>query len=403
MRALKRLERARTALIMSQPFFGCLALRLTPVERADLETMATDGASLFYSPAFVESLSEPELIGVLVHEILHCAYLHFARRGHRDLKQWNVSTDYAINRDVLASGFRLPADALHDPAFDGLGAEEIHARLFPPKEKDPARDPAQAGAGDDPGGSNGQAGGGQASMSDPGRCGGILDAAPAHDPAATQAAAADWETAVRQAVAVAKARNAGNVPGELARIVAELDKPRVDWRETLRRFIDESSRREYSWNRPNRRYAGSGFILPGTVADGMSRLVVIVDTSGSIDDSALASFAAELESAFQEGAAERLSVVYADTRVHRVDEFEAGDVVRIKAKGGGGTDFADAFRWIAREAPDASAVLFFTDLKTRSFGDDPGAPVLWAVWGDSRQFDTLAGRVPFGECLYLAA
>jgi hypothetical protein len=36
------------------------------------------------------------------------------------------------------------------------------------------------------------------------------------------------------------------------------------------------------------------------------------------------------------------------------------------------------------------------------YGTDPGIPVLWCIWGDSRAFPAYAARVPFGEAIYLA-
>ena len=64
-RALHKIARARSALVITQPFWGCLALQLEVVERPDVETMATDGAKLYFAPDFVLSLAEPELIGVV--------------------------------------------------------------------------------------------------------------------------------------------------------------------------------------------------------------------------------------------------------------------------------------------------------------------------------------------------
>ena len=44
---------------------------------------------------------------------------------------------------------------------------------------------------------------------------------------------------------------------------------------------------------------------------------------------------------------------------------------------------------IADEYDDAALILFFTDLMTSDFGDDPEKPVLWVVHGDSRKFERL--------------
>ncbi|HEX4170515.1 MAG TPA: hypothetical protein VHZ55_34055, partial [Bryobacteraceae bacterium] len=56
-----RIQRARTTLLLDHPFFGTLLFRLGARSRTSIETMATDGVSLFFNPKFVETLSTAEL------------------------------------------------------------------------------------------------------------------------------------------------------------------------------------------------------------------------------------------------------------------------------------------------------------------------------------------------------
>lgn len=393
MSALHKITRARSALVTGNPFYGCLALYMQVIERPDIQTMATDGKSLYFNPAFVERLSEPELIGVLAHEVAHNAFMHHTRRAGRDPRQWNIAADYAINGDLIAGGFTLPKGALINARFAGMGAEAIYSAL----QKEASQQRPQAGQNGQaaPGQDSGQGATGQAQGApggnDPGGCGEIMDAAP--DAGGQQEAESVWESRVRRAVNVAKAQNAGKIPGDLERLVETLNAPRVDWREVLRRFIDESAQRDFSWTRPNRRHIAAGLHLPGYVPDGLNHLVVAVDTSGSVDADTLASFAGELSAALDEGGADRVTVIYADRRVQRVDTFQAGDPLELNPVGGGGTAFADTFDYIERHAPDASAIVYFTDLQASRFGNEPAAPVIWAHWGG-------AGAVPpFGEVL----
>src|SRR5215472_13976808 len=123
-----KLTRARTQLLLNQPFFGTLCLRLKLMS-GPVPTMATDGLCIVYDPAFVNSLPPAELEAVLAHEVLHCALGHHCRRGQRDPRVWNEAADLAINPLLVANGFSLPAGALIEPAFDSLSAEEIYARL----------------------------------------------------------------------------------------------------------------------------------------------------------------------------------------------------------------------------------------------------------------------------------
>lgn len=377
-----KLCKARTALLIDQPFFGSLALYLSVIESTKAgDTMATDGTNLYYNAKFVDATPHHELKVIWAHEVMHCACLHQIRRGQRDAVQWNKATDYAINQQLKDAGFTLPQGALIDPQYKGLGAEEIFSLIG--KEPDPQ------GNGQSP----------QGSGSDPGGCGAVLDAGPAHEPSQAQQQAQDWQEWTTQAVAVAKGQNAGTVPGHLARIAEEIRQSQTDWREILRRFIDQSMVRDFSWSRPNRRFVHQGIILPGYVSDSLNRLVVVVDTSGSIDQSALAAFRSEIAATLDEGAADHITVVYCDTSVTKTQEFERGDAFEMNAKGGGGTAFSPAFKWIEEHAPDAAAIVYLTDLDCDDYGPTPSAPVIWATYGDPRTLAQLEKRIPFGETI----
>src|SRR5687767_10648252 len=82
-RAGRSLSAARAALILGRDakaaFFATLALRLTPEADWGCGTMATDGRVLAYNPAFVAGLTADELVGVVAHEVLHCALAHPCR------------------------------------------------------------------------------------------------------------------------------------------------------------------------------------------------------------------------------------------------------------------------------------------------------------------------------------
>ncbi len=409
MSALDRITKARTGLVMAHPFYGTLALRLAVVEDCGQNTMATDGQVILFNPDFVSQLTDAELRGVVAHEVMHCANLHHVRFGARDHDLWNQATDYAINADLISAGFALPAGALLRPEFNGLSAESIYEALR--QEQAQQQQQQQQGGQGAQGGPQGAQGPGQASQGqdpgagDPGGCGGVLPAAPPGDAQGLAQAEAEWQGAVRQAVAVARARNAGETPGDLERTVESLNSPALDWRELLRRFISESQRKDYSWTRPNRRHVASGLYLPGLVSDGLDELVVIVDTSGSFDEDCLAQACAELQAAFDDSGADHLTVIYCDYEVQRVDRFSQGDLIEYRPRGGGGTAFAPALDHVAEHIPQASAVCYLTDLECSpgDFGDDPGAPVIWIYLGYPPRFDELAARAPFGEVIQVTA
>src|SRR6201997_2016680 len=147
-----RIQKARTSLILDHPFFGSLLFRLKGCECRSIQTMATDGVSLFYNPDFVETLNAAELAGVLAHEVMHPALQHHMRRRDRDRKRWNVACDYAINPLLLDAGLTLPKDVLIDHRFRGMSAERIYNLIEEQQDQDSSNGEGES---QDPSSSNG--------------------------------------------------------------------------------------------------------------------------------------------------------------------------------------------------------------------------------------------------------
>src|SRR6266511_1807092 len=82
---------ATARLMMRYGFFAGPLLRKRAIEREDLPTLATDGKDLFYNPAYVATLTVPETMSALVHEVCHDVLLHGQRQGMRKQQPWNVA------------------------------------------------------------------------------------------------------------------------------------------------------------------------------------------------------------------------------------------------------------------------------------------------------------------------
>jgi predicted metal-dependent peptidase len=389
-KAYDKVIKARTVLLVGQPFFGCLALHMDLVEVTDaalVGTMAVDGTNMYYHPPFVLSLSEQELVGVVAHEVMHCAYKHFSRRSHRNPVIWNWAGDYVINADLLKAKFTLPKEKLHDPKYDGFSTEEVYEKL-----KQEVKKQIQQATGSQ---------GGLDPLADKGRCGGVIDAGSlgkkpgSGSKAEQEAAERKWDVTVRVAVNVAKRANAGQVPGYLERLVKQLREPRVSWRELTRQFIDQSMTKDYSWQRPNKRYLGQGLILPGFISDALHEMNFGIDVSGSVTHEMAEFMLGEVAGALNDGTADKMNVIYFDTAVRHVDTYIPGDLVQCKVIAGGGTNFDDTFKWISENAADASCTVVLTDMLTSSFGKDPGHPVLWGAYLPSAMLATI--KPPFGD------
>jgi predicted metal-dependent peptidase len=370
--ASKKLGKARAGLILDQPFFGSLALRLNLVE-APVRTAATNGKDIKYNPEWIESLSLDETKGVICHEIMHCANQHHTRRDDRKSRRWKLACDYAINPLIEECGLTLPVGRLSDSQFYNMSAEEIYTKLPESEDEDDDDD-------DDPGG-----------------CGDVDDA-PGKDGKQASAddklqTAQEWKIAVAQAATQAKAMD--EMPDALERLVDEILEPELNWREILRRFVDTSARNDYQWFPPNRRHIHNGLILPSLRSQELKNVTMAMDTSGSITNDDLKAFEAEVRAIIQDYRA-NTKVIYCDDEVRRVEEFDADTPVELHPRGGGGTDFRPPFEHIEKSGEYPVCMIYQTDGQCHSFPEEPSYPVLWVL---TRRY---AGfQPPFGEVIHL--
>lgn len=381
MNAEKKFQKAKIGLLLDEPFFGSLLCNLNCQRDDSKKTMATDSVNLKWNAKYVDSLPIEQIKTVLAHEVLHCALLHPLRRSNRDNGKWNQAADYATNHILNESNqtakqankpepFPFPDGALLDNTFSGMSAEDIYNAL-------PEPPPA-----------NGQ---GQGNQSSPGM-GEVEDAPQAQDEAQAHEQETRWKVAVQQAATMAKGR--GELPATIARLVDDMLNPKADWREILRRFIRDNAKDDYSWTKPNPRYAHSGFILPSLHSQQLGKLVVAIDTSGSIDAQLLNTFCGELEGIISEARPSGITVIECDSAIGRVIDLEQGEPIPRDYTGGGGTDFRPVFEHIDTLPEPPVALIYLTDLDGSYPDNAPAYPVLWGVYQTEQQ-------APFGETIHI--
>lgn len=396
-----RISKQRTALVMDQPFFGALALRLKVVEDPACKTFWVDGESLGYNPAFLATLNDLECRGVLAHEVLHVANGHCFRQGPRDAERWNDACDYAINPIVKSAGFVLPKGTLDDVRFHGRSAEEIYATLTQEaRQKEKEKSGGKSGANAAANAAENAPGSQQA----PANGANTPSAAP--DPDATPACGevrpypgpdidlkeTEWKVAVLQAAKAARMR--GKLPGDLQAMAETATEPSVDWRSILMRFAQQVTNDDYSFAMPNRRYLHLGFYLPSLHSPAVGDAVFVRDASGSVFDETQQQFAGEVIHVAETVRPARLIVLDCDTAITQEQVFERGDPIELApVKGGGGTSFVPPFEWLEREHIEPAFLVYLTDMDGRFPAHVPSYPVLW---GSTTPLARSAAA-PFGE------
>ena len=369
----RRLSRARTQLLLKHPFFGCIAMKMKMELSTDIPTAATNGKRVLYNPEFVETLSDDELIFLVAHECFHPMLDHCTRRGDRDPMKWNVAADYIINQLLVDSKVgTMPEQGLFDPALyaqSGGTAEGVYGLLPEP--------PPNGGGG--PNGGNGQ---GQQAL-DQCEQGGNSDAEVAE-------LEAEAKITLNQAKQAAKA--AGKLPADLERLIDGMLEHKVDWKRVLQDFVVRTLDDQRTWQRPARRFLPQGMYLPSRTGEGIGELCIAIDCSGSVTQSELSQYAAELTCIKEDLRPAKMHVIYFDSRVSHHESYSPDDDLNIRAHGGGGTAFSPVFEFIEEQPWEPVATVFLTDMYCSDFGKAPDHPVLWVATTDYNK-----DNVPFGQ------
>ena len=335
---LRKVDKAKSLLILDHPFFG-MSVSKRPIIYTDptVETAAmTATGQMYMNPTWCGTLPVKQLMFLLAHEALHYMLCHSLRLGARNHTAWNVACDKVINDTLIAANVGEPIpDGVYMRDARNYAAEELY---------------------DDNDGKDGPVGPIGNDVGPPTDVNGtILGEAEQHEIEAQ----AKIETV--QSAEAAKAM--GKLPSSIERIVDELVNVTTPWFQHLEVFMSSKIRDGKSWNMPNRKFISKNIYLKGkSNLPRMGEIVIGVDTSGSIGQAELNMFNAHVDRILDTCVPEKVTVVYCDSRVNHVDEFEPDDFpVRLTPHGGGGTSFKPVFDYIDDNHIDPEVVVYLTD------------------------------------------
>ena len=409
--AEKRLELVHVSLMREKAFAffaGLFMVGRTTIVDLPI-TAATNGRDAMYGREFVDGLTDKELAFLVLHENMHKCYRHLTTWRNLYEKNGslaNIACDHVINlqlhdMDTNEKFIAMPKYkegpmlgknmGCFDTRFRGMDAKQVFDIL--------EKEQKEGGGG---GGQGGEKTDGESDSSDGhgNNQGGLDD----HDWEGAQQLTAEEQKQLAQDIEGALRQGgiyAGKVGGDMLRTVKEMIEPKVDWRDVLRRFIRVSlkDRDQPSWRRAHRNYLWQDVILPSIMGKRMKHLVVMFDTSGSIQGEMLSLFMGELNKVIEQVSPDRIDVLYWDTEVAGHETYKGSDkrdlVHKTKPRGGGGTDPDCLPPYIAQKALDPDAFIVLTDGYMSSDARKWAAiskPVLWCIIGNER-FQVPKGQV----------
>ena len=325
--AEQRIEKVHVKLMRHKSF--CLFSGLFMVGKITVDettpTAKTNGVNVIYGREFVDSLNDKQLAFLILHENMHKAYRHLVvwdKLWKKNPQLANAACDYVINlqiRDYDPNGYdvEMPTDkdgkqlGLIDEKYRGMDAHQVFLLL----------EQEEGGGG----------GGGQGMDEHD------WENAQEGTPEEQEKLANEIEGALRQGAILA-----GKMGGNVSRDIQDLLTPKVNWKDALRDFVKTSTQGKdnTTWRRLHKRYIGMDIIMPSTYDEKVGRIVVAVDTSGSIGGAELAQFLSEVKSICDEVNPEQVDLLYWDTNVAGHETYMGSELATLtettQAKGGGG-------------------------------------------------------------------
>jgi predicted metal-dependent peptidase len=368
--AQRLLAAARYRAQEEQPYLAAALYKLRPVaveglaQEAPLAMAVDEGWRLFFDPEAVRAAPAARLAGDMLHVCYHLLHHHAARgrvlgvgEDARKRLAWNVAADLAVNGPLRAALKRQGAKAwpgrewLHPEQFklpEGRLPEEYFAELL--KRVVVVERPAVGRGG----------------------CGGCCGTASAAERAAAggdemPAPVGEEERrviTVQVAMAVRDhAKSRGTAPAGMERWAEEVLGPeKVPWRRLLAAAVrgalaEASGMVDYTFVRPSRRTAwGAPVILPSLRAP-RPRVVVVIDTSGSMSELALADSCREVRGILRAAGAEGVRAVAVDAAVAAAGRVFSARQLAPLLRGGGGTDMGAGLAEAEKHRPDVTVVL----------------------------------------------
>lgn len=376
MKLSEKISQAKAKLLVDKPYFGTLASKLELIVNDDIEAFISNGVKLEYREAYLDSLEIEELEFIFANGAMHASLAHDKRRNNRSGWLWQMATDMAINDMLVENGMKLPYGAQYRKRFAGMYAEEIYAELKADILRDDEDLEYEANSADD------------------------VEKKYEKDsknesqtPEELQEEILQEQLLAEEAIALLERElKKGEAPLSIERFFTLEYEGKIDWRDELKMALDRYFRDDYTLLPPSKKLLYSGIYLPSSVSQTF-RLVIVVDSSGSVDEVLLNTFLSEVNFLMSLVSHYEIELIVCDDKVHSHRTFYSGESLDVRLKGGGGTDFRVAFRFVEESFDDVKLLLYFTDLEGIFPQERPNYEVKWVTQKSK--------YIPFGSIIEL--
>ena len=374
MNTTDKISQAKAKLLVEYPYFGTLASRLELSINDDIESFKSSGVKLEYREDYLSELEIAEVEFILANGAMHAVLAHDMRKNNRSGWLWQMATDIAINDMLLQNGLQMPYGAQYRKRFAGMYAEEIYAELKDDILREDENLEYEADNAEDVEKKDEKNQQQQRQEQ-------------------IQEEILQEQLLAEEAISLLESKmKMGEAPESIERFFDVSGFSKMDYRELLREAIDSHYRDDYVMMPPSKKLLYEGIYLP-SITSQTFRLVIGIDSSGSVDEALLSLFLSEVTFLMEQLQNYQIDIIVCDNKVHSHDVFYSGESLDVTLKGGGGTDFRPLFTYVEQNIDDVKLLLYFTDLDGIFPKEPPSYSVKWIVPTEQ--------EAPFGEVIVL--
>lgn len=129
------IESIKRRLLVKYPLFGSVVANSKFIAEESIETAGTDGKNIYYNPKFIESVTNDQQTFIFAHEICHIAFNHIFRSEGKDKELWNIATDSVINAFLKQDGLPIFEGGVDIPDAINYDAEEMYKKILEEKQQ----------------------------------------------------------------------------------------------------------------------------------------------------------------------------------------------------------------------------------------------------------------------------
>jgi len=357
-----------STVLAEEPFFGMLLKRTWVLATDKIPTAMTDGIKIYVNPRFFENLRPEERKAILLHELMHVVQLHVTRSKkylERGVPQVlvNIVADAKANQYISKYVSKLKAITPIMPGTieEMFNIKDVEKKSFEEVMDEILKKSPQCKCK----GGNGEGDGPRIPVDirpdNEDVEGKPLNEGDSEDKNKKNPEEIERQIQRKLLESAMVAKQIGKLPAELERLVEEIAKPKIHWkrliRSTLSKGLGKSVKR--TWSRPSRKIPNS---YPGKETLKLGKVVVLVDTSGSIGQKELQQFVGEVYGIAKEVA--EVVVIPWDAKAYEpivMKSYRDIEKVKVGLKGGGGTIIRPALELVDKKFNDTQQIVILSD------------------------------------------